>query len=225
MTDKEVPSWLKYEDEPQVSASQVCPLSVRPVDAENVWTFGMLDASGCLHPESNCVQRKNMQKVEKASRKSRKRKTATYKEDEISHSSDLDSSTDEEAEVCSFWCIHSNLEALFSRVLICHSRPLQHVTFVPHCRQGRVQASPVDLVQRSVPQTSSPMMRQVEATKREPGQRAGVGARRRIRQMSQPMCLAPWWRTTTKTIVKCARMAATSYAAIFARVPTTRAAW
>jgi hypothetical protein len=41
-----------------------------------------------------------MQRIAKASRKSRKRKTATYKEEEISHSSDLDSSTDEEAEVC-----------------------------------------------------------------------------------------------------------------------------
>jgi hypothetical protein len=47
-----------------------------------------------------------MQKVEKASRKSRKRKTATYKEDEISHSSDLDSSTDEEAEVRVLCCVH-----------------------------------------------------------------------------------------------------------------------
>eukprot|EP00961_Rhodomonas_salina_P176763 2382758-Rhodomonas_salina.10 len=36
-------------------------------------------------------------RVEKASRKSRKRKTATYKEDNVSHSSDLDSTTDEEA--------------------------------------------------------------------------------------------------------------------------------
>ena len=45
------------------------------------------------------AQRKNLQKIEKASRKSRKRKTATYKEEEISHSSDLDSTTDDEAEV------------------------------------------------------------------------------------------------------------------------------
>ena len=44
-------------------------------------------------------QKTNLQKIEKASRKSRKRKTATYKEEDISHSSDLDSSTEEEAEV------------------------------------------------------------------------------------------------------------------------------
>lgn len=47
----------------------------------------------------NLLQKRQQQKVEKASRKSRKRKTASYKEDDISHSSDLDSSTDEEAEV------------------------------------------------------------------------------------------------------------------------------
>jgi hypothetical protein len=45
------------------------------------------------------LQKKQQQKVEKASRKSRKRKTASYKEEEISHSSDLDSSTDEETAV------------------------------------------------------------------------------------------------------------------------------
>jgi hypothetical protein len=56
-----------------------------------------------------------MQKVEKASRKSRKRKTATYKEDEISHSSDLDSSTDEEAEVRFLCCTHPN-DAVYALV-------------------------------------------------------------------------------------------------------------
>lgn len=62
----------------------------------------------------NLLQKRQQQKVEKASRKSRKRKTTSYKEEDISHSSDLDSSTDEEAEVLdltflsagrSGWCL------------------------------------------------------------------------------------------------------------------------
>ena len=69
------------------------------------------------------------------------------------------------------------------------------------------------------------MMRLVEAANRKRGQRTDEGARRRIRKMSQSMCHAPWWRMKTTTIVKCARMAATSFAAILARVPSTRAAW
>jgi len=63
MEESEVPSWLKYEEEEQISHEQ----------------------------------RYRMEAVAKSSRKSRKRKSGmTYKEDNISHSSDIDSSTDEE---------------------------------------------------------------------------------------------------------------------------------
>ncbi|EKX51227.1 hypothetical protein GUITHDRAFT_66145, partial [Guillardia theta CCMP2712] len=61
MTEDEVPSWLKYEEDDKTSASR----------------------------------KKELERAEKASRKSRMRKTASYKEEDISHSSDVDSSDED----------------------------------------------------------------------------------------------------------------------------------
>lgn len=96
MTEREIPSWLKYYEEEQLSAGQVRWAAVYET------TLGYrccAVAHALLIFLAEFLQKKQQQKVEKASRKSRKRKTASYKEEEISHSSDLDSSTDEEAAV------------------------------------------------------------------------------------------------------------------------------